>query len=202
MAIKLCLLPVAVVVVAVFGSDLYCFSCFGFTGEDSWKDDQAKSAEKCESRDGGFLAVRKCTTNSTKLPACVKFKTKYQLPQMMGNRLVERFVEAQGVHCGTRRQRSMKECPNYWPNDIKNIKDCEIDCCSYNEFSECRYPIKMKLTPITRGRRKKVANRLVLLWPDREVVTRLELGGLCGFMPRVLSSLDGQICKPSSLWLI
>lgn len=142
--IKLCLLPVAVLVVAVFGSDLYCFSCFGFTGEDPWEGDQAKSAEKCESRDGGFLAMRKCTTNSTKFPVCIKFKAKYQLPQMVGNRLEERFVEAQGVHCGTRRQCSMKECPNYWPNDIKNIKDCEIDCCSDNEFPECKFPVPGK----------------------------------------------------------
>ena len=142
---KLCHFAV-VVVVAVLSSDLYCFSCFGFTGEvlDSWKGDPTKSVKKCESRDTGFLVVRKCTTNSTKLPVCIKFKAKYQVPQMIGDRLEERFVEAEGVHCGTRRQCSLKECPNYWPNDIKNIKDCEIECCSQDEFPDCKFPAPNK----------------------------------------------------------
>lgn len=128
------------VFVVVLSSDLYCFSCFGFTGENLWISDPSKPSEKCENQEDGNLAIRKCTTNETDLPVCIKFKAKYKLPQMMGKQLVERLVEGHGFHCGKRLQCSNRECPNYWPTDIKTIEECEISCCSQEE-PDCKFPV-------------------------------------------------------------
>ena len=105
--------------VSVLGSELYCFSCFGFNKDDS---------SKCLSREAGNLHVRKCTTNSSDLPACIKYTAHYKLPQMMGDKLVLPFVEVHGVHCGTSRQCYVNECPNFWPDDV-TAKECQVDCC-------------------------------------------------------------------------
>ena len=105
--------------VSVLGSELYCFSCFGFNKDDS---------SKCLSREAGNLHVRKCTTNSSDLPACIKYTAHYKLPQMMGDMLVSPFVEVHGVHCGTSRQCYLNECPNFWPDDV-TAKECQVDCC-------------------------------------------------------------------------
>ena len=105
--------------VSVLGSELYCFSCFGFNEDDS---------SKCLSREAGNLHVRKCTTNSSDLPACIKYTAHYKLPQMMGDKLVSPFVEVHGVHCGTSRQCYLNECPNFWPDDV-TAKECQVDCC-------------------------------------------------------------------------
>lgn len=119
---------------AVFASDLYCFSCFGYD-EDGHK--------KCHSRDNGELFVRKCTTNSSESPACISYKASYQLPQMIGDKLKRVYTKIHAVHCGTHEGCDRKECPNFWPKDIV-VKDCEITCCHPSDEEECSFPLPNK----------------------------------------------------------
>jgi len=115
----------------VFCTDLYCFSCFGYDQDGS---------DKCKDRSLGDMHVRKCTTNSSELPACIKYTAEYQVPQMMGKRLVEPFIKVHGVHCGTLRQCYRNDCPNFWPTDVK-AKNCEVSCCSQRQFPTCSFPV-------------------------------------------------------------
>ncbi|XP_068710807.1 uncharacterized protein [Montipora foliosa] len=122
-------------------SEVYCFSCFGFTAEKPWLSKGAKSTGKCEDRDGGNLMVRKCTQNPSDKPICVRFRGKYKLPQMIGDQLEERFFEAAGLHCATTQQCNKKECPNYWTKDVREISDCEMVCCGSHESQNCTFPV-------------------------------------------------------------
>ena len=116
--------------VSVFSGDTYCFSCFGFDKDDP---------NKCENSEN--LYIRKCTTNSSKLPRCIKYTADYIVPQMYGNRLVEETLKVHGVHCGTSRQCSRNDCPNFWPKDVK-AKNCEVQCCDpAKPSSSCNFPM-------------------------------------------------------------
>ena len=117
---------------AVFASDLYCFSCFGYDEDDD---------TKCHSRDSGELFVRKCTSNSSEAqPACIKFKASYHIPQLIGETLKRVRTEIHAVHCGTRQGCERKECPNFWPKDV-SIEDCKITCCERKDGEECSFPV-------------------------------------------------------------
>ncbi|XP_044173034.1 uncharacterized protein LOC114961794 [Acropora millepora] len=125
----------------VMGEDVYCFSCFGYTGEKPWLSEGAQSTGKCEDRDGGNLVVRKCTKGKpSEKPMCIRFTAKYKLPYLKGNRLQEGMFEASGLHCGTIEQCRKNQCPNYWSKDVREIKDCEVSCCGSHESANCTFP--------------------------------------------------------------
>ena len=120
---------------AVFASDLYCFSCFGYDEDDN---------TKCHSRDSGELFVRKCTSNSSEAqPACIKFKASYHIPQLIGETLKRVRTEIHAVHCGTRQGCERKECPNFWRNDFV-MEDCKISCCERKDGEDCSFPVPNK----------------------------------------------------------
>ena len=116
---------------AVFASDLYCFSCFGYDEDDN---------TKCHSRDSGELFVRKCTNSSEAQPACIKFQASYHIPQLIRRTLKRVRTEIHAVHCGTRQGCERKECPNFWPKDVV-IEDCKITCCERKDGEECSFPV-------------------------------------------------------------
>lgn len=124
------------------GAEVYCFSCLGFTGEKPWLSEGAQSTGKCEDRDGGNLAVRKCTKGKpSETLTCIRFTAKYKLPYLKGNQLQEGMFKASGVHCGTIEQCRKNQCPNYWPKDVREIKDCEVSCCASHESANCTFPV-------------------------------------------------------------
>lgn len=124
------------------GTDVYCFSCFGFTGEKPWLSEGAQSTGKCDHRDGGNLVLRKCTEgNPSEELTCIRFTAKYKLPYLKGNRLEEGIFEASGAHCGTKEKCRKNQCPNYWPKDVREIKDCEVSCCGNHEIANCTFAV-------------------------------------------------------------
>ena len=117
---------------AVFASDVYCFSCFGYD-----KDDPTK----CQSRESGELFVRKCPTNSSGAnPVCISYKASYHIPQSMRGTVKRVTTEVHGVHCGTRQGCQKKECPNFWPKDIV-VEECKITCCESKDRDDCSFPL-------------------------------------------------------------
>lgn len=116
----------------VFTADpLYCFSCHGYDKD---------SLTKCKDRKDNELFVRKCTTNSSLLPACLKYTAYYKIPQMIGKQLKMVESAVHGLHCGTLAMCARRECPNFWPKDL-SAKKCEVSCCTKKP---CSFPMPNK----------------------------------------------------------
>ncbi|XP_022784031.1 uncharacterized protein LOC111324685 isoform X2 [Stylophora pistillata] len=125
----LAVLHISTQVFAADPSGLYCFSCHGY-------DEDGRT--KCKGRETGELFVRKCTTNSSLLPACLEYTAFYKIPQMMGNQLKMVESAVHGLHCGTLAMCARSECPNFWPKDLSTDK-CKVKCCTAKDKS-CSFP--------------------------------------------------------------
>lgn len=128
-----------------FGSDLYCFSCFGYD-----KDGHTK----CHTRDTGELFVRKCTSNTT----CISYEGTYSIPQWVKGKMKEVSATVHGLYCGTHTECDRIECPNFWPKDITD-KNCDVKCCHPSDKGECAFPLPTKDEIDRYNREKKNVQR-------------------------------------------
>lgn len=113
---------------AVCGSDVHCFSCFGYDED---------GHTKCHSQETGELFVRTCTTNTT----CIEYTATYNVPQMMGKTLKKVPATIHGLFCGTNKDCDKNVCPNFWPKDVVDTK-CDVTCCHPDKDREtCSFPL-------------------------------------------------------------